>query len=76
MRFVRRQRMTEEDVAASDTFEPGYPEPWDGDDVDYAIDRDGQARSMNATNSSSAARSPTSYRVNGRSVDRMWSKSS
>jgi RimJ/RimL family protein N-acetyltransferase len=39
MRFVRRRRETEEDVAASDTFEPASTEPWDGDDIDYAIDR-------------------------------------
>ena len=40
MRLVRRRRETAEDVAASETFEPGSDEPWDGDDVDYAIERD------------------------------------
>jgi RimJ/RimL family protein N-acetyltransferase len=40
MRVVRRQRMTAEDVAASETFEAHSSEPWDGDDIDYAIDRE------------------------------------
>lgn len=40
MRLIRRARMTAEDIAASETFEPDSDEPWDGDDVDYAIDRD------------------------------------
>jgi RimJ/RimL family protein N-acetyltransferase len=37
MRERGRYRITEEDLAASDTFDPGSQSVWDGDDVEYEI---------------------------------------
>ena len=39
MRFVRSFRLSAEEAAAADSFEPGGGEPWDGEDVEYAIER-------------------------------------
>jgi RimJ/RimL family protein N-acetyltransferase len=36
--LVRRYRVTEDELAASDTFDPSTQGVWDGYDVDYAID--------------------------------------
>jgi RimJ/RimL family protein N-acetyltransferase len=44
LRLVRRFRITAEDLAAIDTFQAGSPEPWDGDDLEYALDRTDWAR--------------------------------
>ena len=37
MRERGRYRVTEEDLASSDTFDPGSQPAWDGDDVEYEI---------------------------------------
>jgi RimJ/RimL family protein N-acetyltransferase len=42
MRLVRRLRYTPEEIARSDTFHSESTEVWDGDDVEYAIDRAGK----------------------------------
>ena len=42
MRLVRRFRYTPEEIARSDTFHSESTEVWDGDDVEYAIDRAGK----------------------------------
>ncbi len=39
MRHVRSFRLTSQDLAASPTVEPTGGDPWDGDDVEYAITR-------------------------------------
>jgi RimJ/RimL family protein N-acetyltransferase len=39
LKLVRRFRITAEEIAASDTFHAASTEVWDGDDVEYAIDR-------------------------------------
>jgi RimJ/RimL family protein N-acetyltransferase len=39
MRIVRRFRLTPQDVARATTYHPGSLEPWDGDEVEYAIER-------------------------------------
>ena len=39
MRMVRRFRLTEEEIARSDTYHAESVEVWDGDDVEYAIER-------------------------------------
>lgn len=40
MRLVRSLRATEDDIAGAETYEVTSTEPWDGDDVEYAIDID------------------------------------
>ena len=39
MTLRKRYRATADDIAAGDTFDPGPPVIWDGDDVIYAIGR-------------------------------------
>lgn len=45
MTLVRRFRITAQDIQASDTFYSTSTEVWDGDDVEYALDRADWARS-------------------------------
>ena len=44
MTLVRRFRITAEDIAQADTFHAESVEVWDGDDVEYAIERAEWAR--------------------------------
>ena len=44
MKLVRRFRMTPADLAAQSTFSPAPGDLWDGDDVEYALDRDAWQR--------------------------------
>ena len=39
MTLVRRFRLTPEDLANADTFHTDSAEVWDGDDVEYALER-------------------------------------
>jgi RimJ/RimL family protein N-acetyltransferase len=45
MAVVRRFRPTPAELAAQSTFAPGESEPWDGDDLEYAIERADWTRS-------------------------------
>lgn len=45
MVLVRRFRPGAEELASQATYQPGDDDPWDGDDVEYAIDRTGWLRS-------------------------------
>lgn len=40
MRHVRSSRPTKDELVAAQTYEVTSAEPWDGEDVEYAIDRD------------------------------------
>jgi RimJ/RimL family protein N-acetyltransferase len=40
MRIVRRFRLTPQDVARATTYQPASLEPWAGDDVEYAIEKE------------------------------------
>jgi RimJ/RimL family protein N-acetyltransferase len=44
MTLVRSYRMTPDELAAQDTFDGASQELWDGDDVEYALDRDAWER--------------------------------
>lgn len=48
MRLVRRFRLTPEDLADIDTFHTEGTEVWDGDDVEYALDKTAWARGIDA----------------------------
>lgn len=39
LRLVRRFRLTPDDLAAADTFHSDAVEVWDGDDLEYALDK-------------------------------------
>jgi RimJ/RimL family protein N-acetyltransferase len=39
MRIVRRFPLTPQDVARATTYQPASLEPWEGDDVEYAIEK-------------------------------------
>ncbi|MBN1399202.1 MAG: GNAT family N-acetyltransferase [Anaerolineae bacterium] len=39
LRLVRRFRLTVEELTEIDTFQAGSSEPWDGEDLEYALDR-------------------------------------
>ena len=39
MRIVRRFRLTQKDVARATTYQPASLEPWEGDEIEYAIER-------------------------------------
>lgn len=39
LRLARRYRPTQEELAASGSFDPGEAEPWDGDDLVYEVGR-------------------------------------
>jgi RimJ/RimL family protein N-acetyltransferase len=39
MTLVRRFRITEEDIVRADTYHATSVEPWEGDDVEYALER-------------------------------------
>jgi RimJ/RimL family protein N-acetyltransferase len=39
LRLVRRFRITPEEIARSDTYHAESVEVWDGDDLEYAIER-------------------------------------
>ncbi len=41
MRIVRRFRLTPQDVARATTYQPASLEPWEGDEVEYAIEKRG-----------------------------------
>ncbi len=47
MTLVRRFRLTEEDLASSDTFHSASLEVWDGDDVEYAVERENWECALN-----------------------------
>ncbi len=40
MRIVRRFRLTPQDVARATTYRPASLEPWEGDDIEYAIEKE------------------------------------
>ena len=46
MTLVRRFRITEEDLAQNDTYHVESADVWDGDDVEYAIDKSAWEASM------------------------------
>lgn len=48
MRYVRSVRLTTDDLASADTYHSGEVEVWDGDDVEYALERSAweKARSL------------------------------
>jgi RimJ/RimL family protein N-acetyltransferase len=39
MSLVRSYRLTAADLAAQDTYQITSQEPWDGDDVEYALEK-------------------------------------
>jgi len=49
MRLVRRFRITADEIARSDTYHAESVEVWDGDDVEYAIERAAWERLQAAT---------------------------
>jgi RimJ/RimL family protein N-acetyltransferase len=49
MRLVRSYRLTPEDLLAADTFDGASQDMWDGDDVEYALERADWERQEAAT---------------------------
>lgn len=49
MRIVRRFRLTQKDVARATTYQPASLEPWEGDEIEYAIERGEWERQQRVT---------------------------